>query len=288
MLEVQQNYMKTLIKKILKKMGYEVKRVDQTRINVDLFAENYRDQNYVACTKFTEPNNPLWHYFQNHSEGLGIWKWEHYFNIYQDHFHKFVGQEVTILEIGIYSGGSLEMWKSFFGDKCQVIGVDIEEACRVYENDFTRIFIGDQESRAFWGELKKQVDGVDIIIDDGGHSSEQQRITLEEMLSCLRPGGVYICEDIHGKYSQFGKYVSRLAEQLNCMERIPGTILQSEVSTFQKSIQSIKFYPYCVVIEKNSTELSRLVAPRHGTEWQPFFDRKPEQGDAPDTNKRRK
>jgi len=264
--------MKAILKKLFKKIDYEVKRVDKVPITADLFAENYRDENYPVDVEVAVPANPLWDYFQSKSEGPGIWKWENYFGIYHQYFQKFVGREVTVLEIGIYSGGSLEMWKSFLGDKCQVLGVDIEEACRNYENDYTKVFIGDQESRGFWGGLKKQIETVDIIIDDGGHTYEQQRVTLEEMLSHLKPGGIFLCEDVHGKNNEFAKYVSRLAQHLNYVKTIPGTLLQSEVSSFQSSIHSISFYPYCIVIEKNNKELTRLAAPKHGTEWQPFLD----------------
>src|SRR5439155_4001517 len=68
----------------------------------------------------TESTNPVRNYFESHTKGRGIWKWEHYFDIYQRHFQKFVGQEVHVVEVGIYSGGSLDMWKNYFGPKCQV------------------------------------------------------------------------------------------------------------------------------------------------------------------------
>src|SRR5437868_5558043 len=58
-----------------------------------------------------DPANPLQSYFDAYKEGPGIWKWMHYFDIYQRHFSKFVGREVHVLEVGIYSGGSLAMWK---------------------------------------------------------------------------------------------------------------------------------------------------------------------------------
>src|SRR5437016_2396585 len=102
-----------------------------------------------ACT------NPLREYFEFHKEGRGIWKWEHYFDIYQKHFQKFVGREAHVVEVGIYSGGSLDMWKSYFGDKCRVYGVDIEEACRAYANETTTIVIGDQADREFWKRFRK-------------------------------------------------------------------------------------------------------------------------------------
>lgn len=107
-------------------------------------------------------SNPLWKYFQNYTQWPGIFKWEHYFDIYHRHLARFVGQKVDVLEIGIFGGGSLEMWRSYFGRQSRIYGVDINPACKAYENDHTTIFIGDQEDRDFWRRVKKTIGAVDI------------------------------------------------------------------------------------------------------------------------------
>src|ERR1700747_3085495 len=101
-----------------------------------------------------EAANPLLSYFNSHREGPGIWKWMHYFDIYQRHFSKFVGREVHVLEVGIYSGGSLTMWREYFGKGCRVYGVDIDEACMAYKDEGIEVFIGDQADRSFWTRVK--------------------------------------------------------------------------------------------------------------------------------------
>ena len=103
-----------------------------------------------ANNALTLSPNPLLQYFDSHKSGRGIWKWRHYFDIYHRHFAKFVGREVHIAEIGVFSGGSLDMWKTYFGPRCHVYGVDIEPACKTYEGDRVKILIGDQANREFW------------------------------------------------------------------------------------------------------------------------------------------
>ena len=115
------------------------------------------------------------------------------------------------------------------------------------------------------------MEGIDILIDDGGHTPEQQQITLEEMLPHLRSGGVYMCEDVHGLFNRFSAFATGLVNELNGMNRIAGALLQSSVSQFQSSIHSIHFYPYLVVIEKHRVSPTKLSSPKHGTEWQPFL-----------------
>lgn len=216
--------------------------------------------------------NPLWEFFQNRNTGHGVWKWEHYFEIYHRHLSKFVGRGPNVLEIGIYSGGSLEMWRSYFGEESRIYGVDIEPACKVYENDHVSVLIGDQGDRIFWKSFKEKINGIDVLIDDGGHTVEQQRITLEEMLPYLRMGGVYVCEDIHGGFNRFAAFAASLVNGLNEVNILSERpVLTSDVSHFQQSIHSIHFYPYVTVIEKNDVRVTRLSAPKHGTQWQPFL-----------------
>ncbi len=208
--------------------------------------------------------NPLEAYFDANVDGPGIWKWRHYFDIYDAYFSKFVGQQVTIVEIGIYSGGSLGMWRSYFGKDAQIVGIDIEPSCTAYETEAVRIFIGDQGDPSFWDRFRKEVPDVDIVIDDGGHQPHQQIVTLEALLPHLRPGGVYICEDVIGALNPFHYYVCGLARRLNARSATP--------TALQRSVESVAFYPYLTVIQRRAAALDELVSPKHGTEWQPFLD----------------
>lgn len=224
-----------------------------------------------------DSSNPLQLYFDSHTEGRGIWKWKHYFEIYHRHFQKFIGQEVHILEIGVYSGGSLDMWKSYFGPKSRIYGVDIEEACKEYEDESVKIFVGDQSDRNFWKLFKEEVPAIDIIIDDGGHETHQQIVTLEEMLPHLRPGGVYLCEDVGGSFNRFASYISGFTWNLNALNEAKadtdenGRFRFTSIPTqFQASVHSVHLYPFVTVIEKNEKPMDELVAPKHGTQWQPF------------------
>ena len=215
-------------------------------------------------------DNPLAAYFAAHREGPGIWKWEHYFEIYHRHLERFRAREVSVLEIGIYSGGSLDMWREYFGPACRVTGIDIEPACRAYERPGVRIVIGDQGSDAFWDDFLARGERYDVLIDDGGHTPEQQLTTLRRVLPALAPGGVYLCEDVHGTRHAFTAEVAGLADALNAFDVTgPATVAPS---AFQASIHSVHFYPFVAVIEKRSAAPARLHAPRRGTEWQPFFD----------------
>src|SRR6516164_1594497 len=226
------------------------------------FADENLQQSDSAAVQL-EPQqqlpNPLRSYFDDHTEGPGIWKWAHYFDIYHRHFQKFIGRDVGVMEIGIYSGGSLGMWREYFGDRCQVYGVDIEPACLTYESDRIHVLIGDQSDRQFWARTRTAVPRIDVLIDDGLHHPEHQIITLEEMLPHLSPGGVYLCEDILGAPNYFTSYVAGLSSRF-----------YGGPFGVSATIESIHLYPMVTVIEKRSHRLGSLREEKHGTEWRPL------------------
>jgi len=203
--------------------------------------------------------NPLREFFDRHTTGRGIWKWTPYFDAYHRHLQKFVGTDAHVVEVGIYSGGSLEMWVDYFGPRCRVTGIDIMPECKEYEGGQVRVLVGDQGSREFWSKSRKELPPIDVVIDDGGHTPELQRVTLEETLPHLRPGGVYLCEDIHGRDNRFSAYVQELASELNA---------KRASTPFQRDVLSIHLYPYLVVIER-ATQPAVIESLKNGTEWSP-------------------
>jgi Methyltransferase domain len=228
-----------------------------------------------GCAKSTLPN-PLHDYFMAHSVGRGIWKWTHYFDIYHRHLAKFRGRDVCVVEIGVFSGGSLTMWREYFGPNALFYGVDLEPACSVYEDEVTRIFIGNQGDRQFWRKFKTKVPRMDVVIDDGSHVSSDQITTFEELFPALSPGGVYICEDIQGNANGFASFIYGLADTLNCGHpthdaKNAERCLSFKTNGAQEIIQGINLYPMVAVVEKRISGLSELIAPKHGTEWQPFL-----------------
>jgi hypothetical protein len=208
-------------------------------------------------------------YFEAHREGLGIHKGRHYFELYARHLAGFVGRDVVVVEVGVYSGGSLEMWKAYFGEHATIHGVDIQEECRAYGGDRIHIHVGDQADRAFWARFKEEVPFIDVLIDDGGHHPTEMRVTFEELFPVLRPGGVYICEDIIS--NQFLAYLGGFAEHLMTYASIPPAEpgVASAAGSMQRAVRSIHLYPFLAVVERTLEPVVDFQFPRHGSEWQP-------------------
>jgi Methyltransferase domain len=175
-----------------------------------------------------------------------------------------------VLEIGVYSGGSLGMWRSYFGPQSHIIGLDIEESCKAYESDHVQIEIGDQSDRNFWQNFKKKIGPVDVIIDDGGHLPKQQKVTLEELLPHLNPGGVYLCEDITGEHNPFHSYIDGVSRALHALNWNQENV---DANAFQSRVEAIHTYPFVCVIQTRDSDMALLQADKRGTQWQPFFER---------------
>ena len=127
-------------------------------------------------------------------------KLEKYFDVYEDHFSKFRGKNITFVEIGVFNGGSLKIWKNYFGSSSRIIGIDINPECKKFANDGIEIHIGNQSDPLFWENFFKEVGNVDIILDDGGHTNLDQIITTVKCVDKINDGGVLMVEDTHTSY----------------------------------------------------------------------------------------
>lgn len=203
----------------------------------------------------------LENYFKSNNKRL-IQKWNHYFDIYERHFEKFRNNEVVILEIGISQGGSLQMWKDYFGDKVKIYGIDVDSRCKEFEEENIEIFIGSQSSRKFLRKVKQAIPKVDILIDDGGHTMMQQKVTFEEMFSHVKDNGVYLCEDIHtsywsaygGGYKRLGTFIQYSKSFIDKLNAYHSREFYYKADSFTKSVNSLHYYDSVLVIEKKLRE----------------------------------
>jgi hypothetical protein len=215
----------------------------------------------------TADGNPIQDYYVQCGDGPRMQKWLHYPEIYDRHLSKFIGRESVVVEIGVDGGGSLQMWRQCFGPACTVHGIDIDPECLAFSGEGIIVHTGDQADRAMWNRFRANVPQIDILIDDGGHNPEQQILTLEEMLPHLRPGGVYICEDVHGCGNGFAEFAYALCDRLNAGSIESDTGVDTIAMTpFQASIHSVHLYPLLVLIEKHAKPALRFSAPLRGAQ----------------------
>jgi hypothetical protein len=127
-------------------------------------------------------------------------KYKNYFDVYQNIFSNFKNKKITFVEIGVFSGGSLFMWRKFFGKRARIIGIDLNPEAKKFEKFGFEIFVGNQSSSEFWKVFFKKVGKVDIIIDDGGHTNYQQIITTISCVPNIKDNGILVIEDVFHSY----------------------------------------------------------------------------------------
>ena len=206
--------------------------------------------------------NDLEKYFTENTGRL-IHKWKHYFEIYDRYFSRYRGTDVCIVEFGVFQGGSLQMWKEYFGANAKIFGIDINPHCKEFEDEQVKIFVGDQEDRIFLKSLTEKIPKIDILIDDGGHTMKQQISTYEELFPYIDEKGVYLCEDLHTSYwpewgggykkrGTFIEYSKNFIDSINAWHSVQKRRLG--VTDFTESVHSLHYYDSLLVIEKRPTE----------------------------------
>lgn len=218
--------------------------------------------------------NDLESFFKHH-DGRLLHKWHHYFEIYDRHFAAFRGKPITLVEFGVSQGGSLQLWKNYFGPQANIVGVDINPNCQQFEEPGVKIVIGDQEDRTFLKAFAKTLPPIDILIDDGGHTMKQQINTFEELFPSVAENGVYLIEDLHTSYwkkwggsfkapGTFIEYSKQFIDWLNAWHSHEPAKLSP--TDFTRSVHSLHYYDSVLVIEKR-----RMTPPTHERKGQPLF-----------------
>ncbi len=141
-----------------------------------------------------------------------IHKWHHYFPIYEKYFSTFRNKKnIRFLEIGVAKGGSLQMWRKFFGDEAIIFGIDIDPECEKYNGIHAEVRIGSQIDKNFLKRTIDEMGGADIILDDGSHHMDHIPFTLDYLFPKLSSGGIYMIEDLHTSFwrSYGGGYNSK-------------------------------------------------------------------------------
>ena len=215
--------------------------------------------------------------------GKLIDKWELYLKKYDEIFASYRNKPISLLEIGVQDGGSLEVWAKYFPRAKLILGCDINKRCGdlKFKDSRIKIVIGDIKENSTVEKLLKLSPSFDIIIDDGSHHPEDIIIAFTKLFPHLRDRGIYIVEDLHTNYwEKFDggllaphtavEFFKRLVDVLNYeawgmdiprksvlepfFEKINLKIEEESLS----HIHSISFVNSIVIIEKRSPEENSL------------------------------
>lgn len=192
-------------------------------------------------------------------KGRIVDKWHHYLPAYDRYFAAFRAARapVRLLEIGVFLGGSIELWRSYFGPSARIFGVDVDPNCAQFDGESGSIRIGSQDDAAFLTRVVGEMGGLDIVIDDGSHRAAHQRASFDVLYPLLADGGLYVVEDLHtsywdefeGGYDSPGSFISRIKTLIDDMHHWYHDRGQVEPAG-RDSVAALHIHDSMVVIEK--------------------------------------
>lgn len=120
-------------------------------------------------------------------------EYDHSFcNFYENHLSSVRYQNLKILELGIWDGASLKMWKEYFPNS-SIFGVDINPI-KVINEDRIKTFIFNAGDENLLSNFNKIYGPFDIVIDDASHFTNHQWVSWRVFSENCK---IFIWEDLH-------------------------------------------------------------------------------------------
>jgi hypothetical protein len=155
------------------------------------------------------------------------------------------------------------MWRDWLGPQARIIGIDLNPAAKKWESHGFEIYIGDQGDPEFWKNTFNQIGNFDVVLDDGGHQSFQQIVTLSQAIAAAKNKCIVVVEDTctsfmkqfssHQNHS-FLEYVKDATDNLvvNTAHFYPKefpTVTNSVSPTLFENVYSIEFFSGIVAVK---------------------------------------
>lgn len=184
---------------------------------------------------------------------------------YLQHYERILSplrtEAFTILEIGGLNGASLRMWHEYF-ERATVVCLDINPNVEHLKSDRIKVHIGDASDVSFLSRVSEIYQNIDVVIDDGSHRWDHQRISFEWFFPRLNNGGIYIVEDLHTSFEpgfagedsvpffdysiNFLRYLSLRGNQRHHFE----AMFSKQYVALAKAIESVEYLPRAMVVKK--------------------------------------
>ena len=174
----------------------------------------------------------------------------------------------VIVELGVYLGGSLRLWRDTFPD-ATIVGFDFEPPAGGFPSGCTFVQ-GSQTEAADLQRILRHAEAIDIVIDDCSHLAEPTKLAFDTLFPHVRPGGVYVVEDWgtgywptwpDGELPQGGIHVAGMVglvkrfidtvgiPALNRL-RNPPPIYEANWSTENSPYEYVTYFPGIVCVKK--------------------------------------
>jgi len=176
-------------------------------------------------------------FYNSHATGRGIAMWSNALDAYQRHLGGMAGKSLKLAEIGVQSGGSIEMWEKVLGSQCKVYGIDPDPDTKAFKDKQASIMIADNaDPNVFPGFFSDVTKGpVDVLVDQAGFQPELMFSNLQATFDNVAPGGMLAMENLHGDRF-LSSFWQPAAQHLGDMEA---------------DVFSVHVYPYMFIAQRS-------------------------------------
>ena len=194
--------------------------------------------------------------------------YHNYTEVYSQYFSPLKDKPIKFLEIGIYKGASVKLWEEYF-KAADLHFMDITFQNAEYFSNRSQYHLCNQESIAELRNLINTTGGdFDVILDDGGHTMNQQITSFKTLFPHVKSGGMYIIEDLHTSYwPHWGggnhrgtaiAFLKSLIDDVNFVGQRTGKAshlnvdpsIHDELNIYREQIRTIHFYDSVAIIIK--------------------------------------
>ena len=202
-----------------------------------------------------------------------LMKWAHYFDVYDREFTRFRSRGISFLEIGVFKGGSIPMWKSYFHDDARLTFLDIDPDCARHADPGTTVEIGNQADADTLARLADTHGPFDLILDDGSHINAHQIASFTALWPHIAEGGLYVVEDCHTSYwpgfgggyrneASFVEFAKRKVDAMHSWYTDQDDLFPFD--PIAEQLHSVRFYDSITVFEKRKSQPPTAVTSQNG------------------------
>lgn len=170
--------------------------LDASYLKIVRWQADYSDEWHLGLAA-----NPVYQLWRTTPQGV---KWAHYFGTYAALFGPHRSGPMRVLEIGVFKGNSLQLWRKYFHHpETVVVGIDIDPECARFDApaEQRHVRIGSQADPEFLRRVVNEFGPFDLIIDDGSHHSSHMIASFNALYrDGLKDDGIYFAEDLHANY----------------------------------------------------------------------------------------
>lgn len=183
-----------------------------------------------------------------------------YLDVYDRKFSHLQPYSITMLEIGVLFGHSIDLWLRYFLHG-MIHGVDINPAAisnaELLKNSRVHLHLKDQSNIYQMIELAREHGPFDIVIDDGSHLITHILASLKCLWPHVKSGGFYVIEDTNITHSEVdpnwpgmtcNKPFDRFNHRMELNQYLEALVFKMD--TRKGDVRCLEFHPQQIILTK--------------------------------------